>query len=127
MLIDVVRKAMRVTSTMTDDEIEIYIEAAKADMRRLGIRAELIADEKTMHPMVKHAIMCYCASSYGLENPDATRYHNDYVWIVTSLVNSSLNETLYEEPVEEPTSEPAEEPDGETPDGNSQDEGGDTP
>lgn len=101
MLIDIVRKAMRVTSTMTDDEIEVYIEAAKADMIRMGIRDELVTDERTMHPMVKHAIMCYCAGSYGLENTDAPRYRTSYYRIVTNLVNSSLNETLYEPPVVE--------------------------
>lgn len=98
MLIDIVRKAVRVDSTCTDDEIEVYIEAAKADMRRLGIRKELVDDETTMHPMVKHAIMCYCAGSYGLENTDAPRYRTSYYRIVTNLVNSSLNESLYEEP-----------------------------
>ncbi len=95
MLIDVVRKAMRVVSTSTDDEIYVYIEAAKADMLRLGIRKELIEDERTMHPMVQHAIMCYCTGSYGLENPYATQYLANYTRIVTSLVNSSLNETIY--------------------------------
>lgn len=103
MLIDVVRKAIRVESTYTDDEIEVYIEAAKADMRRLGIRKELVEDESTMHPMVKHAIMCYCAGSYGLENTDAPRYRTSYYRIVTGLVNSSLNESLYEEPEETDT------------------------
>lgn len=96
MLIDTVRKALRVTSTATDDEIQVYIDAAKADMLRIGIRDELINDEETMHPMVKHAIMCYCAGSYGLENTDATRYRTSYYRIVTNLANSTLNESLYD-------------------------------
>ena len=95
MLTDIVRKALRVTSTMTDDEIKVYVEAAKADMLRLGIRRELIEDERTMHPMVRHAIMCYCVGSYGLENPYSTQYLTNYTRIVTSLVNSSLNETIH--------------------------------
>lgn len=97
MLIDVVRKALRVTSTVTDDEIQVYIDAAKADMRRIGIRKELVEDEENMHPMVKHAIMCYCAGSYGLENTDAPRYRTSYYRIITSLANSTLNESLYDE------------------------------
>jgi hypothetical protein len=74
----------------------VYIDAAKADMLRIGIRDELIRDEATMHPMVKHAIMCYCAGSYGLENTDAARYRTSYYRIVTNLANSTLNESLYD-------------------------------
>lgn len=123
MLIDIVRKAIRVESTYTDDEIEVYIEAAKADMRRLGIRKELVEDEATMHPMVKHAIMCYCAGSYGLENTDAPRYRTSYYRIVTNLVNSSLNESLYEEPEQADTDPDASDIPDTDPDTTSTDDG----
>ena len=106
MLRDDVRVALRVRSTMTDVEVDALIAAAVADMRRIGIREELL-DTKNMGDLAKFAVIAFCKANYGFDNTEGPTYFERYKWCVTALANSSMNETLYE-PVEETTEEAAE-------------------
>lgn len=91
MLIDDVRVALRVTSTMTDPEIRTLIDAAIEDMRRVGVRDELLCPE-SMNSLAKSAVVMYCKAAYGFDNSAASLYMQWYNQTVTSLMNSSLNE-----------------------------------
>jgi hypothetical protein len=101
MLRDDVRVALRVRSTMTDVEVDALIAAAVADMRRIGIREELL-DLRNMSDLAKFAVIAFCKANYGFDNTEGPTYFERYKWCVTALANSSMNETLYE-PVEETT------------------------
>lgn len=90
-LLDDVRVALRVTSTMTDVEVQGYIDAAIADMRRVGVREELLSEE-TMNSLARHAVVMFCKSSYGYDNSEADRFRRSYDWAVTALMNSTANE-----------------------------------
>lgn len=110
MLRDDVRVALRVRSTMTDVEVDALIAAAVADMRRIGIREELL-DPRNMGDLAKFAVIAFCKANYGFDNTEGPTYFERYKWCVTALANSSMNETLYE-PVEETTEGTTEDTDG---------------
>lgn len=90
MLLDEVRTALRVTSEMTDSEIQAWIAAAIADMRRVGIREELL-DEENLAALPKAAVILYVKSMYGYDNSEAQRFLAAYRATVASLMNSKAN------------------------------------
>ena len=90
-LLDDARMAIRATSTMTDPELVMQIEAAKADMRRAGVRDFLLREDR-MEPLCKNAVILYVKAHYGLDNPDAARYGQWYQSTLASILNSSMNE-----------------------------------
>lgn len=96
MLLDEVRTALRVTSTMTDVEIKALIGAAMSDLTRVGIRRELLIGE-SLEPLAKYAVIAFCKANYGFDNSESAMYQERYKWAVTALMNSSMNETLYTE------------------------------
>ena len=93
-LIDDVRTALRVTSDMTDVEIQMWIDAAKADMLRCGVKPELVND-KTMYPLVRSAITCFVKGQYGYDNSEAPRFLDSYRLMLAALLNSKSNVYLF--------------------------------
>lgn len=90
-LIDDVRDATRTISTKMDGELISHVAAALSDMRRAGVREELL-DPDSLHPMVKEAVFLYTKGHYGYDNPEAQRFLDSYERTVASLLNSELNE-----------------------------------
>lgn len=91
MLIDDVRVALRVTSTMSDVEVQALIDFAIEDMRRVGIRDELLEPE-SMDPMARAAVIMFCKANYGFDNSEGSTYQERYKWCVLSMMNSSKSE-----------------------------------
>lgn len=91
-LLDDMRVRVRVLSDKTDSEIQDMIDAALRNMRRVGIREELLQEE-TMDPMVRDAVALYCKANYGFDNSDGDRFWNRFQWQLAEMVNSSMNET----------------------------------
>lgn len=89
-LLDEVRSVLRVSSSRTDIEIESLIDAALADMMRVGIRPELL-NEESLDPLVKNAVFCFVKANYGFDNDEAERFMNSYHLMVANLLNSSAN------------------------------------
>ena len=89
-LLDDVRVSLRVTSTMTDVEVSGLIAAAIADMRRVGVRDGLLAEEG-MDPLAKAAVLLFCKANYGFDNSESAMYFERYKWAVRALMNSSAN------------------------------------
>ncbi len=89
--LDDVRAALRVVSTKTDSEIEDDIAASIADMRRVGVREELL-DEDNLDPLVKFAIKAWNKASYGFDNSESEKWWKRYNITVSSLLNSKANE-----------------------------------
>ena len=90
-LIDDVKVSLRVVSEMTDVEVQGLVDAATQDMRRVGVRGELLDAEKP-NPLAKCAVLMFCKANYGFDNNDSDRYWQRYHWAVNALMNSSANE-----------------------------------
>lgn len=103
-LIDDVRSCLRVTSTMTDVEIQMWIDAAIEDMRRCGVADAELAQE-SMNSLAKSAVVCFVKGQYGYDNTEAERFLESYRLMLAALLNSKTNEYLY----------PATDDDGEQP------------
>lgn len=84
---------LRVKSNALDAEVDMLIDAAKADMIRVGVRPELVdpSSDTEIEPMVKQAIACYCKSNFGYDNEEATRFRSSYYQTVADLMNSPAN------------------------------------
>lgn len=134
-LLDLVRSSVRVTSDMTDDELQMLIFAAIADMRRCGVKENLLV-ESDMNPIAKNAVVCYVKANYGYDNPEADRFMGSYRMMLVALLNSKSNEYLFpdegEQGGEEPTGDDptggdptGDEPTGDEPTGD-EPAGGDT-
>ena len=102
-LLDEVRMAVRVTTTLTDGEIETYIGTALFDMENKGVKPEFLAgdaygdaesEEGTDYmPVVKTAVINYCKAQYGrdVEASERNACLASYRSIVTSLLNGKQN------------------------------------
>lgn len=95
-LLDEMRMRVRVASDMTDGEVEGEIYAALADMRRCGVKDDLL-DEEDPSPLVKHAIALYCKAYYGYDNSEREQFVRAYERTVCDLLNSKANEYLFPE------------------------------
>lgn len=85
-LLDEVRTYARITSRVYDSELQMLVDAAIADMRRVGVRDDALAED-TMSPLVKSAIAMYVRSRFGYDNSEAQRFAEEYRRTVTDLVN----------------------------------------
>ena len=85
--------AVRIKSDAYDDELNMLIDAAKADMVRCGVRCELVnpAESENVHPLVRMAVYCYCKAHYGYDNDEASRFGTSYRNTVIDLLNSDAN------------------------------------
>lgn len=92
-LFDDIKTVLRVKSNALDSEVSMLIDAAKADMIRVGIREDLVSpdDETDLHPMVKQAIACYAKANFGYDNSEANRLRSAYYHTVADLMNSDAN------------------------------------
>ncbi len=89
-LLDEVRANLRVTSELTDDEIQMWVSAALADMKRVGIDETLLA-EGSMDPLARGAVTLYVKGHYGYDNDEAPRFLSHYRQTVAALLNSPAN------------------------------------
>lgn len=90
-LVDLSRAIERVMSDKTDEEIQLYIDMAMADMRRVGVRESLL-DPENLTPLAKGAAIFYVEANYGHDNSEHDKWHARYMETVASLMNSSANE-----------------------------------
>lgn len=90
-LLDEVRTWLRVSADVYDAEIATLIESALTDMRRVGVREELL-DPDSLYPLAKKAVMVYAKAQFGFDNKEADRFMLSYQQTVADLLNSSANE-----------------------------------
>jgi hypothetical protein len=94
-LIDDARVAVRVTTSATDTELEAWVDAAIADMRRCGVKDALLDEQsETFDPLVRSAVILYVKANYGFDNSEAPRFMAAYRATVAGLLNSRANEYL---------------------------------
>lgn len=92
-LFDEVKTCLRVTGDMTDSEIQMWIDAAIADMRRCGVNDDLL-EESTMSSLARSAVVCFVKGQYGYDNSEAPRFLESYRLMLAGLLNSVSNEYL---------------------------------
>ena len=95
-LLDDVKIALRVTTTLTDGEIGAYISTALFDMENKGVNPEFLAedaDDDDYMPIVKTAVINYCKAQYGrdVEASERNACLSSYRSIVASLLNGKQN------------------------------------
>ena len=89
-LLDLAREVQRVVSTATDAELTLLIDAAIAELRRVGIREELLNPDD-MDPLAKMAVMMHVKASYGHDDAESDRWWSRFQHWVTALMNSTAN------------------------------------
>lgn len=89
-LIEQMKVLLRVSSDVFDEEVEMLVEAAKAELIRVGIKQELV-DHVDPDPLVKMAISLYCKAHFGFDNPDAGRLEEIFRKTAVDLANSEAN------------------------------------
>ena len=95
-LLDDVRTALRVTTSLTDGEIATYIGTALFDMENKGVQPGFLAEdaaEGDYMPIVKTAVIVYCKALYGrdVEASERNACLSTYRSIVASLLNGKQN------------------------------------
>ena len=97
-LLDDVKVALRVTTSLTDGEISAYVATALFDMQNKGVAPEFLTDGADTEnadymPIVKTAVINYCKAQYGrdVEASERNACLSSYRSIVTSLLNGKQN------------------------------------
>ena len=104
-LLDDVRASFGITSKQTDAVLQGLIASALEDMRRVGVREELL-DPNALNPMVAHAVKAHCHAFYNVDAVQSPVWHSSYRATVTALMNSDRSDWLYEEPEAEEETDP---------------------
>lgn len=72
-MLEKIKKSLRITHTSLDDEIRDLINAALADLRISGVVNLLETD-----PLIIRAVTVYCKANFGLDNPNSEKYQASY-------------------------------------------------
>lgn len=81
-MLELVKKAVRITNSHFDDELKLEIESCKLDLINSGVAKSLIINE---NPLIKQAIILYCKANFGFDNQEADRFARSYELLKTSL------------------------------------------
>jgi hypothetical protein len=67
-MLELVKTALRITTTAYDTELNFLISAALDDLERGGVMPEVlvITTETDLAPLVKRAVITYCKMNFGL-------------------------------------------------------------
>lgn len=79
-MLERVKKALRISSSSFDDEVTELIESAKLDLKISGIKLSDSPDA-----LIRRAIIIYCKAHFGYDNPDADRFRDSYVMLKQHL------------------------------------------
>jgi len=89
-LLDDMKVAVRVSSDAYNSEIRMWIDAALADMRRVGVNPDMLTVESPS-ALVLAAITCFVKAKFGYDVDERRRFDESYRSLVISLMNSSAN------------------------------------
>lgn len=89
-LLDDVKIVCRIGTDKLDAEVEALVAAAIADMKRVGIREELLSED-AMAPLAKAAVFSYVKANFGYDVDERAQFSSSYRSTVASLLNSEAN------------------------------------
>ena len=72
-MLESIKLALRINSSVFDTEINDLIESAKLDMKISGIVKINETD-----PLIQQAIKIYCKANFGVDNKDSEKYQKSY-------------------------------------------------
>lgn len=75
-MLDDVKTALRISNTAFDSEINDLISAARSDLQLSGVLESKVNDDTDA--LIKRAIIVYCKSNFGWNNPDAEKLQQSY-------------------------------------------------
>lgn len=75
-ILDDVKTALRISNTAFDGEITDLISAARSDLKLSGVLESKVNDDTDA--LIKRAIVVYCKSNFGWNNPDAEKLQQSY-------------------------------------------------
>ncbi len=79
-MLDSIRKALRISSSAFDDEIEDLIDEAVRDLETSGI-VNISLDDA----LISKAIKTYCKANFGVDNKNSEKYQESYESIKNKL------------------------------------------
>lgn len=85
-MLSTIRGMLRVPGTEYDTEIQLLINACKADLSQSGLIVEMLGDDD---PLLIQTVACYCKAYFGLENKDKEGYEKSYDKLKSDLLVSS--------------------------------------
>lgn len=74
-MLESVKRALRVTVSDFDEEIQDLIDAAKRELEIAGVDKDKIVDTDKL---IRRAIITYCKANFGYDNPEAERFQQSY-------------------------------------------------
>lgn len=86
MILENVKRELRVSNSVFDGEVQDLIDAALLDLRIPQIDTTKIVETD---PLIKRAVILYCKANFGLDNPDSEKYQRSYDNLVEKLSLSS--------------------------------------
>lgn len=84
-ILDDVKVALRIAAATASFDIEIQdlIDAAIEDLKIAGVATDKAVDSDAL---IKRAVVTYCKSHFGYDNPDASRFWRSYESLKSHLV-----------------------------------------
>ncbi|MDZ4567466.1 head-tail connector protein [Bacillus cereus] len=76
MMLEVVKKALRISHTALDDEVDDLIEAARTDLKLSGVSGFKSNDDTD--PLIKRAIIMYAKANFIVDVKEAERFQLSY-------------------------------------------------
>lgn len=89
-LLDEIKTVLRIKGSAYDSEVQMHIAAAIADMKRVGISEDMLAEEE-LGALPKQAVAMFVKSRFGYDNDEASRFEEAYRQTVVDLLNSTAN------------------------------------
>lgn len=93
MILEDIKRELRVKNTAFDSEIQSLIDASLLDLQIPQIARNKITESD---PLIKRAIILYCKANFGLENPDSEKYQKAYDSLVQKLSLSLMYKDVSE-------------------------------
>ena len=85
-MLEIIKKAMRITHSALDDDIQRNIDTALADLARVGVEKRTESDR-----LIIAAVELYCKAQYNYENR-CDQYQRNYETLRNSLaMNGGYN------------------------------------
>lgn len=86
LMLEKIKKALRVTSAAFDEEVTDLISAARQDLMLSGVDPLKARDDTD--PLIIRAVTVYVKANFGFDNPDADRLQESYNMVKSHLTLS---------------------------------------
>ena len=77
-LLNKIKTSLRISHTALDDDVMDTIDACLADLRAVGVLADMTNADKGLDPLVLNAVKLYCKAAYTDDPVKAANYQRGY-------------------------------------------------